>query len=117
VSVTATTEGTANTVVTASAFSFDGATEVLIEFFAVDAVPGTGQLNLWLYDGGSSIGLLGFRTTARSPGGPLRRYLTPSNASHTYSIRASVDAGTGQLSAGAGGAATNLPGYIRITKA
>jgi hypothetical protein len=124
VSPTATTEATANTVVTGSAVSYDGSTVVIIEFVCGDAgaPPGANNfMQLWLYDGSSSIGYMGLilnnvvTNTARMPI-VLRHRLTPSNASHTYSIRGSVNTGTGQLNAGAGGGGTAMPGYIRITK-
>lgn len=124
VSPTATTEAGADTVVTAAAVTFDGSTTVLIEYFCGDAEASGGaagrSLVLWLYDGASSIGYLGLivgptNTSDRRPIHVFRR-LTPSAASHTYSIRASVSAGTGNLYSGAGGTATALPAYIRITK-
>lgn len=122
-SVSATTEGTANTVVTANAESFDGSTVGVIEFFSAAARPAAvdgGSLSLWLYDGSSSIGLIGFVNSqgASSSNLPVHvmRRLTPSNASHTYSIRASVSTGTGSVGAGAGGATATMPGFIRISK-
>ena len=124
VNVTATTEATANTLVTGSGVAYDGSTIVVIEFFATSVKPDSGaagrSVNFWLYDGSSSIGNMGFvRTPAASNMNAtvqLRHRLTPSNATHTYSIRASVDSGTGVVTAGAGGTATALPGFIRITK-
>ena len=44
------------------------------------------------------------------------RRLTPSNASHTYSIRGFVTSGTGVAAAGAGGSTALMPAFIRITK-
>lgn len=124
VNPTATTEATANTVVTAGAESFDGSTIALIEFFSPIARPdntATGRtLQLWLYDGSSSIGMLGQMTTPAAQADHkqlfLTRRLTPSNASHTYSVRASVSAGTGLVGGGAGGNGNTMPGYIRICK-
>lgn len=124
VSPTATTEGTANTVVTGNSVAYDGSTIVLIEFFANNARPATDaagrSLTLWLYEDGSSIGQIGLiATPAASTSTSVincARRITPSNASHTYSIRASVSGGTGLVAAGAGGAGNTAPGYIRITK-
>lgn len=115
VSVTATTEGTANTVVTASAVSCDGATPVVIEFYTLQLAKGSTYIRLFLYDGAASVGMLAENLAT----GPVvvQRKLTPSNASHTFSIRGSVDAGTGTVVGGAGGLAASMPGYIRITKA
>jgi hypothetical protein len=124
VSVTATTEGTANTVVTGSAVAYDGSTIVMIEFqsyaLALPAGGSGNSLTLWLYDGSSSIGalhlLLAPASTDVRAGCFVSTRLTPSNATHTYSIRASVGAGTGTVSAGAGGAAAVRPAFIRITR-
>lgn len=122
VSVTATTEATANSIVSASAHTFSGSQVVLIEFFAPYATPDNGaagrQLLLYLYEGSSSIGLLGQIQTpaAASARAPLRlaRRITPGAGSKTYSIRAAVSAGTGTVFAGAGGNAAVMPGFIRI---
>lgn len=122
-SITATTEATANTIVTANGVAFDGSTAVMIEFFAFAARPeGTAAaiLSYYLYDGSSSIGRIGAHSTPASSNNYvptiLRRKLTPSAATHTYSIRAATSSGTGIVLAGAGGAAADVPGYIRITK-
>jgi hypothetical protein len=125
VNPTATTEATANTIVTGSSIAYDGSTTVIIEFFCQNARPDTGaanrQLTYVLYDGSSSIGFIGLQNINASGGinvpVHLVRRITPSNASHTYSIRAFVNAGTALVQAGAGGAGTNAPGFIRITKA
>ena len=125
VSITATTEGTANTVVTSDAVTYDGSTAILIDFFSYTAGPpsgGNNTLQLWLYDGASSIGTLGQINITNAAAANLKslrlaRRLTPSAASHTYSVRGSVNTGTGTVYAGAGGTGNAVPGYIRITKA
>ena len=125
VSITATTEGTADTIVTGSAVTYDGTTIVMVEcwFPYYTAPPSAGVDTLFvLYDGASSIGLIGLHSVPSSASsqrpGPVRgiRRLTPSNASHTYSIRAYVSTGTGSVGAGAGGAGGHMPGFIRITR-
>ncbi len=121
VSVTATSEATANTIVTAGAVAFDGAIVALIEFWcSLARSANSTSMQYFLYDGSSSIGILGQTDTdAAGNGHPvkLERRLTPSNASHTYSIRAKVVSGTGTVFAGAGGTAALVPGFIRITRA
>lgn len=114
VSITATTEATANTVVTASAVTFDGATTVMIEFFCQNVIKGTTNTGLWLYDGSSSIGQIGAQIDQGSL--QVARRLTPAAATKTYSIRGTVDAGTGTTAAGAGGVGVSMPGFIQITK-
>lgn len=124
-SVTATSEATADTVVTGSAVAYDGSTIVQIQFGAnyiqPDQAAAARSISVWLYDGSSSIGRM---TIARNdaaaafPTYPVyaTRRLTPSAATHTYSIRASVSAGTGTIGAGAGGNGNAMPGYIRIVR-
>jgi hypothetical protein len=123
VTVSATTEATANTVVTAGAVTFDGATPVVIEFYAPYVQPAsvaTAYVQLVLYDGSSSIGLLGIvgNPAANTMYDPvfLRRRLTPAAASKTYSVRAFQANGNGTVGAGVGGVGANMPAYIRITK-
>jgi len=125
VNITATTEATANTVVTASAVTYDGSTPILLEFSCPNAQPDAGAIGrtllLWLYDGSSSVGAItGLVTPAASSMlVPVQRSIriTPSAGAHTYSIRGSVNAGTGTVQAGAGGAGVYYPGYIRQTRA
>jgi hypothetical protein len=124
VAISATSEATANTVVTSSAIAYDGSTVVMIEFYCSGAYAdnvATADMYVYLYDGSSSIGLVHVQrseTTNRSYQGIyIRRRLTPSNATHTYSIRAALGgAGDGNIDAGAGGAAAGMPAFIRITK-
>jgi hypothetical protein len=125
VTVSATSEAAADTCVTAAAFAGDGSTIILIEFYAAALMPGwtavTDSLSLWLYDGASSIGQIAFVrsiTTNQANDRPcyVARRLTPSNASHTYSIRASRQDHNGSVYAGAGGTNAAMPMFIRITK-
>jgi hypothetical protein len=125
--ITATTEATANTIVTGSAVAYDGSTIVIIEFWCNHAGPtatgGTNDVRFWLYDGSSSIGFIAYYQQDQASGqrqyAPIigRRRITPSNATHTYSVRASVSAATGLVAAGAGGSGNVAPAYIRITRA
>ncbi len=109
VSITATTEATATTIVTGNSVAYDGSTIVVIEFFVGNI---TGDAAVVLYDGSSSIGLLAFES-ANAPMHVARR-LTPSNASHTYSIRGYKTSGSPTATGGAGGVGNFVPGFIRI---
>jgi hypothetical protein len=108
--------------VTAPAVTFDGS-PVLIEFGCEGINPASvagASITLWLYQDGASIGVLGTMNnpaagTSRAPVRPARR-LTPTPGSHTYSVRATVSTGTGQILAGPGGAAQDAPAFIRITR-
>lgn len=124
-SITATTEGGADTVVTASAVVLGGSTNIDIEFYSPSVRPRIDVadygISFWLYDGSSSIGKIASVVTPdagydNKPVYVRVRLSAPSAASHTYSIRASVDAGTGLVDAGAGGSGNLFPGYIRITE-
>lgn len=123
--ITATSEATANTIVTAAAHTFNGTTIYLIEFFAPYATSGgvaNGNMAFYLYDGSSSIGvisLISAEVTSMNAYVAIYgiRRLTPSAASHTYSVRARVSSGTGLVAAGAGGSGSDSPAFIRITRA
>lgn len=124
VSITATSEATANTCITGSAVTYDGSTTVYVEVFCPALAPdptATRSLTVWLYDGSSSIGAFAnvYSQHNNSNTYPLHgfRKLTPSAASHTYSIRCSVSAGTGTFSANTGGTGVYIPAFLRITKA
>ncbi len=125
VSITATSEATATTCITGSAVSYDGSTVVEIDWFAPYVNPDNSVAGRYmqaiLYDGSSSIGelnVLGNQVAGQTMWSVLRgsRRLTPSNASHTYSIRAYVSAGTGSFGAGAAGTGNYQPAFIRVRK-
>jgi hypothetical protein len=127
VNITATSEATADTIVTGNAIAYDGSTAVNLEFFCpyYTAIASAARDHLLtLYDGASSIGFMALMSWPSSASsqrpGPVRTVVrfTPSAATHTYSIRGYVSAaGTGVVGAGAGPAAsTHMPAYIRITK-
>lgn len=121
VTVASTTEGTPTTVLSLGAVTFDGA-PIWIEYFSLGTfLADSGVLVANLWDDATDLGRLFRQETNGTLGASvfLQRTLTPSAASHTYMIRgwkASI-AGAAQFLAGAGGAATQLPMYIRATKA
>lgn len=122
--ITATTEGTATTIITASAFIADGVSAYVIDFFCefLQLAAASNTTKLWLYQDGSSIGQMGTHRFGSVPDVDgwsvfVSRRLVPTAASHTYSIRGSVDSGTAIVTAGAGGSATAMPAFIRITRA
>ena len=124
VTVSATSEATATTIVSSNAVTFDGATAVIIEVFLPgDSNAASQQNNFVLYDGASSIGIWDITNTSASGtleyAQVLKRKLTPSAAAHTYSVRGYklVGASSFIIQAGAGGSGNTMPGYIRITVA
>jgi hypothetical protein len=124
VNVTGTSEAAATAIVTGSAVSYDGSTAVIVDFFApyYTTLASNDNLSFYLYDGSSSIGRMGLVTnnssslSSRTPP-HLSRRITPSNASHTYSIRGVVPSGTGVVGAGNGTISNDAAAFIRITKA
>jgi len=115
VSITATNEASANTVVTASSVEALGS-PLVIEFFTPRATSGSTWVSFFLYQDGSSIGNWGGPVGATANSVFLARRLTPALGSHIYSVRASVDGGTGTVSAGVGGSGNFLPAFIRIKR-
>lgn len=122
--ITATSDATAQTHITAPALVFDGATIIRIEYFAADAnVTTAQQVIVNLYDGATDQGRWVFIGGAGISSGSFAaepigvRYVTPSAGSHTYSARAWKTGGTAAILAGTGGVATTLPAYLRISRA
>jgi hypothetical protein len=122
VTITATTEAGATTVVTGNAVTYDGSTKILIEFWAAGMNVTTGATGyLVLYDGSSSIGYIYSVTDGGSAGTQYQTVytairITPSAAAHTYSVRGLKTSGTVSTVGGAGGSGADYPQYIRITK-
>lgn len=115
--ITATVEASANTIVSGASVAYDGSTTVIIEFMCQSVLsPASQTTYLLLFDGSTSLGYIGNSLPNNNVTTYIRRRLTPSNASHTYSIRAIVTSGTGTWTAGAGGAGNNTPTFIRISK-
>lgn len=123
--VSATTSATANTAITGTAVTYDGATVVMVEFYSPAVLPGTtlgDRVTVCLFDNGASIGNLGLvqnETIGQSLIMPVHvvRRLTPSAIAHTYSIRAYRDGtNNGTIFMGAGGVDTRVPGFLRIVK-
>lgn len=123
VNISATTSATANTVVTAGAVTYDGSTIIIINFFApICYFDSTDRrITFVLYDGSTELGQPGHlwgkgdAADTRHPVN-LSVRVTPSAASHTYSIRAYTAAGTQQISGASGASGNAYPGFIRQTK-
>lgn len=122
VSITATTSATATTLFTAPAYVADGATLIRIEVFIPNVVAGANasgsETIIDIYDGSTSLGAIGNANTGNSSGISVALYgireLTPSAASHTYSVRGWRTNANGSAQGGSGGAGNFLPGYIRV---
>lgn len=110
-----------NTVITATAATFDGA-PVWAEFGCsrIDAPGSTNSMVIFLMEGATNLGRLTVISGSGIVAIPvlLRRRFTPSAASHTYSIAAYCTAGSGTVEAGAGGGSgIQMPVYLQFTKA
>jgi hypothetical protein len=119
--ITATTEATANTVVTAASITLDGATSICVRFASYRVDRGTTFLVLVLYDAvgtgaAASLGRIGVCDADLQPFS-AERFFTPRAGVHTFSVRAFVDAGTGAVQADTGGSGKGMPAYIRVTRA
>ena len=121
---TATTAAAATAIITGNAVTYDGSTIVAVEFYAgaVQHSAANALVLLNLYDGATDLGIIArlatSATAATADFVSAKRQLTPSAAAHTYSIRAwTTIAGTITAAIGAGGPATDLPMFMRITKA
>ena len=125
VNLTGTTEGTATTVITCAAHTFNGS-PVICEFNCLIVTCPTNAVGdstvVGLFESGTLINRLVFgRTvavTAQSPQypgyGSMR--FTPSAGSHTYVVKGWVSStsGTPNVVAGAGGAGNNPPAWVRF---
>jgi hypothetical protein len=119
VSVTATTEGTANTVITADSVAFDGAA-VWIEFSSPAVQPAGGfTTSIVLRDdtAGTVLGRIAAVSGPAAVPAVIRRRLTPAAGARIYSVRAYTVGGTAIVGGGVGGSGADMPGYISITKA
>lgn len=122
VSITATTEATANTIVTAPSASFTGAQVIYVEFFSPAVSLPVGDFNciFALFQDGLSIGRFG-QVEAESTGIAsitpvfLRFPYTPPSGAHIFDVRAFVNAGTVTIQAGIGGTGVFLPGALQIS--
>jgi hypothetical protein len=122
VTINTTSEAAAVTVVTSAAITYSGSQRIQIDFYApYSVIASTENLFGVLYDGSGSIGTA-WQGNVAAVGSDViapmfTRFLTPSNASHTYSIRFYIQTTSGTVGAGAGGSGNYMPGYIRITTA
>lgn len=122
VACTATTAASANTVVTAAAVTAPGGVVYCVEFYTgAVQLSGGAYAIIVLYDGATEAGRLSQTVNGGTNQSlfPLlvRRYITPSAGSHTYSIRCWVfPAGsTATIQAGDGTADNMPPLYVRVT--
>lgn len=121
VGISATTEGTSVAVITGSSATYDGTSEVKIEFWApgvnVSAAPTT--VTWVLYRDATVVGqtlYVGAVTGAVNPAPYVVFHETPSAGAHTYTLKAFVNANTLTVQAGAGGAGLLLKAFLKVTR-
>lgn len=129
VTITATTAATATTCITGNAVTYDGVTAVIIEayFVSLSITPATAVPHfvvIELYQDGTDLGTIAQMTgdviaSAMTMTCIGRRRMTPTAGSHTYSLRGwkSIAGDTASVQAGAGGAGTLYPSYLRVATA
>lgn len=112
-SITNTSIGTANTILTGNAVTYDGSTTIFLEFYA-ELLSAASFIYVSLFDGGTSIGDI---FSGVSGAGTYKMRVTPTAGAHTYHVGAYVGAGTGTVQASNGGSDNYVPCYLRQTKA
>lgn len=115
--VTNTSEATAHTIVTDTSRTF--ANVPYWFFFYSPRTIGVASVNMriTLFDGSTALGNMGRVLGATATPDLCMVRHTPSAASHTFSVRAWITSGTGNISAGSGGSDTDFPGFLLITRA
>lgn len=120
--VTPTTDATAETWIAGNPVAYSGTQRVRVEAWSWDVNCTSGQqLVINLYDGAVDLGRIGILGNSASATLTIplyvSRFLTPSNGVHTYNIKVWKTGGTANLDSGAGGTATAVPSWMRITPA
>ena len=115
--ISATTSGTANTLITAGAITFDGSTVIQVEYYGpFHSCAAAATLVIGAFLDGTLVSILGQWQPAAAFATPafLRsNRLTPSAGSHTYSIRAWRATANWSWDFTAGSSMT--PGYVRVS--
>lgn len=122
VATTATTEAGATAVVgPTSSVTFDGATTVLVQFWAPSFSTNQTAADgfVVLLEDTTVLGRVEIQEINTTGGYPLSvlRRRKPASGSHTYTAKAYTSNGTFTIAAGAGGATTLLPAFLRVTQA
>jgi len=118
VSITHTTEGTADTVVTGNSITYDG-TKNKVEFWCPNITSNGIAAAFVLLRDSTVLGQAVSNITATTNGAfKAEVFDTPTAAAHTYAVKAfQSSAGTLTVKAGAGGSGVLLPAFLRVTKA
>lgn len=116
VNITSTTAAAANTIVTSASVSVDGSTKICVEFYApLVGVVSAATVIITLWQDSTDSGQIGYQSGVVQWPVMLRRFLTPSSGSHTYTIKGWRLTSNGTVEGNTGGS-TRMPGYVRVTK-
>jgi hypothetical protein len=116
--ITATTEGTSQTVISGNSVYFDGS-RVKVSFF-VPKLSASASLTATfvIYRDSTVIGqVFGGTVNTTLQATECELFDTPAVGAHTYAVKAFVSGGTLTVNVGAGGSGNLVPGWIRVTKA
>lgn len=125
VSVTATTSATGDTCITTGVFTVQNPGNFYVEVFTPYLTIGTTNLDVELWDGASAAtgtflqALTGHMTASvgLGTGNVLDALVNLTAGSHTMTVAAFVDAGTGKFGAGTGATGHAPPARIRVRAA
>lgn len=117
VNTTATSSGTATTLISTGAFTLEGPTTVLVELFCASITKGTTNIDIELWDGSTFVQSLTGHLAANValPGCQLTAITTLAGGNHTLTAKGFVDAGTGTLGAGTGATGQSPPSTIVVS--
>lgn len=116
--ITATTEGTAQAVISGNSVYYDGS-RVKMSFF-VPKLSASASLTVTyvVYRDSTVVGqVFGGTINTTLQGTDFEIFDTPPTGAHTYAVKAFVSTGTLTVNAGAGGSGNLVPGWLRVTKA
>lgn len=123
VNITATSSATGTTAISSGAFAIQNAGNYYVEVWSPRLTIGTTNLDIELWDGGTSGTFLSTLTghmTATTPIGQgvgLEVRVNLGVGAHTMVVTGFVDAGTGVFGAGAGTTGNLPPAFIRVRSA
>lgn len=122
VSITATSEGTAQVIVTGASLAWDGVTAYLFQFFSPEwqDTVATASFNVVLFDGTAVVAYLRAGRAAQSnvPVGEMNGWygFVPPVGTRAYSVRGWVSGiSTVTVGAGAGAGSNDAPAFLRVT--
>lgn len=117
VNTTATSSGTATTLISTGPFTLDGPQTVLVEVFCASITKGTTNIDIELWDGSTFVQALTGHLAASVtlPGCQLTAVVSLAAGGHNLAAKGFVDAGTGTLGAGTGATGQSPPSTILVS--